>query len=240
MDIQAILFDKDGTLMKFDRYWVEVSRHAVNDILRQIDREDIPTECLLAALGVKDGISDTDGLLCKGTYEQIGLALNEVLREHGADVSEADSIKMTLAAYDKNADTGKVKPVCENLREVLLNLKRRGRRLAVVTTDNASITAKCLEKLGIADVFDKVYTDNGQTPVKPDPWCAKDFLNRCGIAPQNALMVGDTMTDVRFARNAGISAICVGEKPDGRERLVPYADAVLPDISHLADFIAEA
>lgn len=240
MDIQAILFDKDGTLMKFDHYWVEVSRHAINDILRQIDREDIPTECLLAALGVKDGISDTDGLLCKGTYEQIGLALNEVLREHGADVSEADSIKMTLAAYDKNADTGKVEPVCENLREVLLNLKRRGTRLAVVTTDNASITAKCLEKLGIADVFDKVYTDNGQTPVKPDPWCAKDFLNRCGIAPQNALMVGDTMTDVRFARNAGISAIGVGEKPDGRERLVPYADAVLPDISHLADFIAEA
>lgn len=240
MDIQAILFDKDGTLMKFDHYWVEVSRHAINDILRQIDREDIPPECLLAALGVKDGISDTDGLLCKGTYEQIGWALNEVLREHGADVSEADSIKMTLAAYDKNADTGKVEPVCENLREVLLNLKRRGRRLAVVTTDNASITAKCLDKLGIVDVFDKVYTDNGQTPVKPDPWCAKDFLNRCGIAPQNALMVGDTMTDVRFARNAGIAAIGVGEKPDGRERLVPYADAVLPDISHLADFIAEA
>lgn len=240
MDIQAILFDKDGTLMKFDRYWVEVSRHAVNDILQQLGLEDVPTECLLAALGVKDGISDTDGLLCKGTYEQIGLALNEVLREHGADVSEADSIKMTLAAYDKNADTGKVEPVCENLREVLLNLKRRGRRLAVVTTDNASITAKCLEKLGIADVFDKVYTDNGQTPVKPDPWCAKDFLNRCGIAPQNALMVGDTMTDVRFARNAGIAAIGVGEKPDGRKRLVPYADAVLPDISHLADFIEEA
>ena len=42
MDIQAILFDKDGTLMKFDRYWVEVSRHAINDILRQLDREDIP------------------------------------------------------------------------------------------------------------------------------------------------------------------------------------------------------
>lgn len=110
MDIQAILFDKDGTLMKFDGYWVEVSRHAINDILRQIGREDIPTERLLAALGVKDGISDTDGLLCKGTYEQIGLALNAVLREYGADVSEADSIQMTLAAYDKNADTGKVEP----------------------------------------------------------------------------------------------------------------------------------
>ena len=57
--------------------------------------------------------------------------------------------------------------------------------------------------------------------------------------PQNALMVGDTMTDVRFARNAGISVIGVGEKPDGRERLMPYVDAVLPDISHLADLLAE-
>ena len=48
-----------------------------------------------------------------------------------------------------------------------------------------------------------------------------------------------TMTDVRFARNAGISVIGVGEKADSRERLVPYADAVIPDISHLADVLAE-
>ena len=240
MDIQAILFDKDGTLMKFDRYWVEVSRHAINDILRQIGREDIPTERLLAALGVKDGISDTDGLLCKGTYEQIGLALNAVLREYGAAVSEADSIQMTLAAYDKNADTGKVEPVCDNLREVLLSLKRSGRKLAVVTTDNALITAKCLEKLGVADVFDKVYTDDGQTPVKPDPWGAKAYLRRTGPKPQTPQIARDPMTDVRFARNAGISVIGVGEKPDGRERLMPYANAVLPDISHLADLLAEA
>lgn len=194
---------------------------------------------LLGALGVDGEISDIDGLLCKGTYEQIGLAIGGVLREYGTDIPETDIVKMTLLAYDKNADAGKVEPVCDNIRAVLEKLKNDGRKLAVVTTDNALITSKCLEKLGIADIFENVYTDNGQNPVKPDPWCANDFLSRYRIAQQNAVMVGDTMTDVRFARNAGISVIGVGEKADSRERLVPYADAVIPDISHLADILAE-
>ena len=239
MDVQAIIFDKDGTLMKFDRFWVEVSRHAINDILRQLGREDIPMPKLLGALGVDGEISDIDGLLCKGTYEQIGLAIGGVLREYGTDIPETDIVKMTLLAYDKNADAGKVEPVCDNIRAVLEKLKNDGRKLAVVTTDNALITSKCLEKLGIADIFENVYTDNGQNPVKPDPWCANDFLSRYRIAQQNAVMVGDTMTDVHFARNAGISVIGVGEKADSRERLVPYADAVIPDISHLAGVLAE-
>lgn len=47
------------------------------------------------------------------------------------------------------------------------------------------------------------------------------------------------MTDIRFARNAGISVIGVGETANSRERLMPYADAVIPNISYLPDIIAE-
>ena len=47
--------------------------------------------------------------------------------------------------------------------------------MAVVTTDNKAITHKCLKQLGIADIFDKIYTEDGHTPVKPTPYCAIDF-----------------------------------------------------------------
>ena len=49
-------------------------------------------------------------------------------------------------------------------------------------------------------------------------------------------MVGDTVTDIQFAKNAGISVIGVGRE---RDRLAPYADAVISDISHIFDVIKE-
>lgn len=234
MNIQAIIFDKDGTLIKFDSFWIEVSRCAAKDILRLLGRDDIPVGKLLEALGVAGDTADIDGLLCKGTYEQIALAMGTVLREFGVDISDEEIVKMTFSAYNENTSAGKIEPVCEDIRGVLKRLKNGGRKLAVVTTDDSQITHKCLAALGIEDLFDRIYTDNGINPVKPSPECALKFLSEFHISAQNAVMVGDTMTDIRFARNAGISVIGVG---GSRERLKPYADAVIPDISHLLGVI---
>lgn len=103
MDVQAIVFDKDGTFMKSDSFWVEVSRCAVRDILRQLNRNDIPMSRLLGALGISGDSADIDGLLCKGAYEQIALAIGEILREFGVDISDTDIVKMTVSAYNGNA-----------------------------------------------------------------------------------------------------------------------------------------
>lgn len=239
MDVRAIIFDKDGTLIKFDSFWVEVSHCAIRDILRQLNRDDIPMSRLLEALGISGDTADIDGLLCKGTYEQIASAIGEILREFGVDISDTDIVKMTVSAYNDNAGSGKIEPACKNIRAVLEKLKNGDRKLAVVTTDDAQITHKCLEKLGIEDLFEKIYTDDGINPIKPNPGCALEFLSELGIPSEKAVMVGDTMTDIHFARNAGISVIGVGETANSRERLMPYADAVIPDISHLFDVIEE-
>ena len=237
LDIKAIIFDKDGTLLDFDSFWIEVSVCALKDILKKLGKENIPAEEILGALGVSEGTVDIDGLLCKGTYEQIGIAIYDVLKKYEVDVSSDETVKMTLEAYNKNADFGIIKPACENLRETLERLKNSGIRLAVVTTDNGEITHKCLEGLGIENLFDMVYTDDGKTPVKPDPWCAKDFCGKFGISAENAVMVGDTATDVRFAKNAGIFVIGVGRE---RERLASSADAVIPNVSHIFEVIKGA
>lgn len=237
LDIKAIIFDKDGTLLDFDSFWIEVSVCALKDILKKLGREDIPVTEILGALGVSEGAVDIDGLLCKGTYEQIGIAIYDVLKKYEVNISSGETVKMTLEAYNKNADFGIIKPTCENLRETLESLKNSGIRLAVVTTDNGEITHKCLEGLGIEDLFDMVYTDDGKTPVKPDPWCANDFCAKFGISAENAVMVGDTMTDVRFAKNAGIFVVGVGRE---RERLASFANAVIPDVSHIFEVIKGA
>ncbi|MBP3582687.1 MAG: HAD-IA family hydrolase, partial [Clostridia bacterium] len=121
------------------------------------------------------------------------------------------------------------------LASALEALKKRGARLAVVTTDNPEITEECLRVLGIYDLFDKIYTDDGKTPKKPNPSAALNFMELVGASPERTLMVGDTMTDVTFARRAGISVCALASSIKAREALLPRADAVISKISELVE-----
>ena len=110
--------------------------------------------------------------------------------------------------------------------------------LALVTTDNPIITEKCLKDLGIYSLFDKIYTDDGSTPTKPDPYCAHALCSLFGLEKQKVVMVGDTLTDMRFAKNAGIAAVGLARTEKNREVLLPAADAVIGDITQLQDTIS--
>lgn len=235
--IEAIIFDKDGTLLDFDAFWVSVSVYAIKHTLDAFGRSDIPVDEFLTAIGVTNGVTDIDAVLCKGTYEEIGEAVHGVLRAHGCDVPLGDTVKLVIEGYNKNADKGDVRPTCDNLKEVLTKLKNQGRKLLVITTDNTVITEKCLDALGIKELFCRICTDDGVTPVKPDPACAEKFLSDTGIKKEQLIMVGDTMTDVRFAKNAGIRSVGVGAKAENRARLTGHADFVIPDVSHIFEVL---
>jgi HAD superfamily hydrolase (TIGR01549 family) len=180
-----------------------------------------------------------DGILCKGTYEELGLALYDILKEYGYENPAEETVDMLTNAYKNNANSGVVKPTCANLKEVLSKLKNEGRKLVIVTTDNYEITYKCLDEMGIKELFDAVFADDGTIPVKPDPSCILEYCKTNGISVDNAVMVGDTMTDIRFPRNAGMNVIGVGRTEKNKQRLIPYADFVVDDISYIYDIIEE-
>ena len=237
MKADAIIFDKDGTLIDFDAFWVTVSVKALEDVLRQFGKDNVPVCEILQTLGVHDGVTDIEGILCKGTYEQMGQIVYDILHQYGCNASCDEVTGVLVEAYNNNSDVGEVKPTCPNLAECLTLLKKRNKKLAVVTTDNEEITRKCLKKLGIEELFDKIYTDDGKTPVKPDPYCVTDFCRITGVKQEHIVMVGDTMTDVRFAKNAGIAVIGVAKTDKNKAVLTPFADAVISNLSDLLEIL---
>ncbi len=233
MVADAVIFDKDGTLLDFDAFWIAVSEKAIEDVLAKLGMGSVPTKQILSAFGVENGTTDIEGVLCKGTYEQMGRIVYDILKTYGCSASCEEVTRLVTQAYNENSSAGEIKPTCPELATTLRALKASGKRLAVVTTDNEQITRKCLKKLGIYELFDMVYTDNGTYPVKPDPYCALDFCNRFGLDKESVVMVGDTLTDVRFARNAGISVVGLAATKKNRDLLAPVADGVVTDIAAL-------
>ena len=67
MSIKAIIFDKDGTLIDFDFFWVPISRAAIEDILEELECKSVLPEDVLLSLGVEDSITNIDGILCGST-----------------------------------------------------------------------------------------------------------------------------------------------------------------------------
>lgn len=237
MKADAIIFDKDGTLLDFDAFWVQVSVCAIEEVLARFNCENVEIDEILASLGVHNGITDIEGVLCKGTYAQMGELIYDIMRRHGCEASGGEVAEAVQEAFSNNADNGEILPTCPNLAEVLLSLKKRNKKLAVVTTDNEQITRKCLKKLGVEELFDRIYTDDGRTPTKPDPYCAFDFCESMGVAAECTVMVGDTMTDVTFAKNAGISVIAVAKTEGNGAVLSPFANYVVSEISDILDII---
>ena len=237
MAIRMVIFDKDGTLMDFDSFWVTVSRLAVAEMLEELHADPALLEVLLASMGVTDGVTDVQGVLCWGTYRQMGEVLYTALQENGVACAPEDVVKLTTRTYHAHADEGIIRPACEDIKGVLGEHLRENRQLALITTDGPVVTRKCLESMDIGPYFSAICTDDGIFPPKPDPTCIEVLCEQFGLTKEEIVMVGDTMTDVRFARNGGIRVIAVNKTEAGRAFFAAEADAVAEDISGVADIL---
>jgi HAD superfamily hydrolase (TIGR01549 family) len=84
--------------------------------------------------------------------------------------------------------------------ELLEILSCRGISCAIATRNSRQITELTLRRLGLP-VAIALTRDDG--PIKPDPWAIGQACARWGIAPREAVMVGDYRFDIECGRAAG-------------------------------------
>ena len=234
---KAILFDKDGTLLEFAPFWQAVSVHAVRELAFNFKLENCVTEKALKEIGVGEDYFDVDGLLCKGTYGQIAKAMYSIFIGYGVNIKEEEWIDLCIKVFHKNIEKGVVLPTSKHLKVALERLKDMGKKLYVVTSDDGYTTSVCLKGLGIENLFDKVYVDDGINPHKPDPYNAKVIMEENGFSPDDLVMVGDTLSDADFAKNAGIKCIGIAKTEQGKTLLKDKVTITLEDISKITEII---
>ena len=231
--LKAILYDKDGTLMQFDAFWVPVARAAIRQIVEseiKNSREnktkagekigsDETTDKIIEEIclkierlvGITGETAAPHGILCGGTYGQFATEITAALKEFGLDCAvDKAAVEEAVA---QSVKYGKIVPTCENLRASLLKAREKA-VVYVVTTDDREVTEICLKTLGIDDLFNGIYCDDGKTPHKPNPFAADEIAKNSGAEKSEIYMIGDTPTDENFAKNAQINFVCVGSDED--------------------------
>ncbi len=114
------------------------------------------------------------------------------------------------ALHDELLGGGSKARAYAGVAEGLAALHAAGLRLVVVTNKPQAIALRLLQRLGLSPWFDLVVGgDNVAAGRKP---AADPLLHACdamGVAPSQALMVGDSGVDVAAARAAGLPVLCV-------------------------------
>ncbi len=152
-----------------------------------------------------------------------------------ADFARAYPIFLELYA----ANTSERSFLYPGVREGLDWLRAQGYPLGCVTNKAAQFTEPLLKDLGIYDHFGLVVSGDSLPRKKPDPMPLLHAAAHFGVEPADALMVGDSVSDVKAARAAGFGIVCVSYGYNhGQDIRTAHPDAVIDSLDELKGLLA--
>lgn len=187
-DVDAVLFDLDGTLLDTIADLAEASNRMLADLSRpQRTLDEIRS---FVGKGIPNLVQRcmTDGQ--EASEREIDDAI-VVFKRHYAEV---------------NGSRTRVYP---GVLEALQGMREAELRLAVVTNKAQDFTVPLLERTGLAPYFDVVVSGDTLSVKKPDPAVVSHACELLGVALGRALMIGDSANDALAARGAGIPVLLV-------------------------------
>jgi phosphoglycolate phosphatase len=205
-NIQAVIFDKDGTLEDSQVFLRELGQKRSRIIDAQIPGIGEP---LLMAFGINGDTLDPTGLMAVGSRRESEIAAAAYIAETGRGWLEA--LKIARNAFEeadryfKDATTS---PLFAGSLEVLKYLSDVGLKLGILSAARTS-RVQAFVKRHQLEPYIQLQQGVDEGPSKPDPALFLQACHTLGVEPASTLMVGDSAGDIEMARRAG-AAGCIG------------------------------
>lgn len=232
--IDLIVFDKDGTLVDFDRLWTGKLRRAIAAVVAQLPASPGLGPALYQSLGVDPvaGKVIAESPLAVATLARCGMVCATVLYQQGLPWYRAETLAeqvfMPLIAAPPVRDD--LAPIGD-VAGLFTRLKRAGVKLAICTSDDRLASQAALDLLGLAPLVDAMVCGDDAFASKPAPDGVLHISRQCGVDPARMLMAGDSAGDMLAGRNAGAGLMLgvlsgTGTGPS----LAAHADVIVADI----------
>ena len=241
--IQAVLFDKDGTLSISEPMLHALAKARVFHCQRLLvehhpelaaNRLSEFQDLLQRAYGLESTGVDPAGTTAVASRNHNLISTATALVQVGVGWPEALALsEAVFAATDGLHGTGSShKPqASEGLHAVIELLARAGLRCAVISNDDRAGIEAFLASQELAAHFQACWSAE-HTPRKPDPAAVHALCAELGVAASACALIGDANSDLRMARAAGVPVV-LGYTAAWSRR--PPLDPSFPQLHHWSE-----
>ncbi len=232
---QAIIFDKDGTLIDFDAMWGGWVIYLAEQ-LHSISGLHV-CESLCLAMGYDDTNKKVlaHGKLAATPMSQLYRLTVEVMQSLGLTTGQAECvveqgwcIPDPVALAKQFTDT----------RALFQKLHRQNIQIGIATTDDRAPTQAMIEAFDIEEYLTTMVCADDGIPAKPAPDMVLTICERMKANPSKVMVVGDTTADLKMARAAGAGLVVgVLSGVSVSNDLIHYADILLESIDELHAYV---
>ncbi len=197
---KAVLFDFDGTLLDTNQFIIDSWRTVSEAVFGEM-RFDI-------------------AYLASFFGTPLESAMERTLKDYKIDCYTVEEACRIYRRY-QSENQDKFGVPFEGIPELLSALKEKGLKLGIVTSRLKKTTVDALARHGLDKYFDVFIAEEDTDIHKPLPEPALLCCERLGVAPEDALMVGDSKWDIACGNNAGCGSALVSwsfaQKAEGLE-----------------------
>ena len=224
---KLVLFDLDGTLLDTLEDLGAAVNHAL--ALRGLPLHSVEEYRHMVGHGVRSLVQ-----------QALEASLDEPPGQAGDDATANDAtVDAALAdfkAYYSAHIDERTRPY-PGIPELLNELNTKGIQLAVASNKFQAGTEYLVRRFFPDIPFVAILGDRPGSPLKPSPEIVREVLAAAGLAPEDALMVGDSPTDMRTAANGGIDALAVSWGYRSAEELAPVLRELFPEGARIVDSV---
>ncbi|WP_419744312.1 HAD family hydrolase [Staphylococcus sp. LKG3-1] len=190
-----ILFDKDGTIIYFDRSWMKIGLQLVDDFMEAYDQDIDDKSVAYAHLGVVDGEIQPGTIMASGALDEMVQAFCDIAGQDVTKWAQARSQTLVDNRVPENV-------LVEGIEDTLKTLQNQGYKMGIVTSDSKKGVEQFLEIAQFNHFFDVVISTEANAVEKPNPEVLNPLFNQYDVAPEDVAIVGDTANDMQTGVNA--------------------------------------
>lgn len=237
------VFDKDGLMFDSMQFWIELVNERCRNIAPVCGDEMTMKWAHLMGADTQIGADgdprttkvDPLGIFAVASpYEERTVTAGYFVASKGWPWHEArDTAVRLFANSDRTLDLRKALKPQPGFVELIHRLAELNVPYGVATSDTYDRVKDSMSLYNCWDKMQFVVTPEDVKEGKPAPDMLQLISKKTGISLNRIAMVGDSYVDVKMAHNAGSIGLGVSSEPEMREKMKPYATAVLNSLQEI-------
>ena len=214
--IEAIIFDKDGTLSNSEECLLELAKTRVDFSANKFKKLKINNikiwllrKLLISIYGLKKDSLSANASLAIASREHNIISTATIFTVFGLDWFESLSIsqeifdEVDIFLSNQKNNTQISRTLVSGALDLLVALKDKGVHIALMTNDTQEGIEEFICRNKLEDIFDYFWSAENK-PSKPNPKAVIELCKRMNLNPSKCALISDANTDLKMAKEAEI------------------------------------